>query len=147
MEPRGTIGFELRELSILMIRFIEKEKSQNGLGDIQKLQAWTLGYMVKHNDRPVFSKDLEKEFSIRKSTASNLVKRMEKNGFIEIKKGTQEDKRLKELVLTEKAYEQIQAFNYYADKLEEKITANLSDQELEQFKNTLNKIKSNFDEC
>lgn len=144
MDPRGTIGFELRELSILLIRYIEKEKAINNLEDIQSLQAWTLGYLYKNQHKTIFQKDIEREFSIRKSTTSNLVKRMKKNGFIEEKKGTQSDKRLKQLVLTEKAIVQIQAFKPYVHRLEEKITENISPQEIEQFKETLAKIKANL---
>lgn len=144
MDPRDTIGFELRELSILLIRYIEKEKAINNLEDIQRLQAWTLGYLYKNRHKPIFQKDIEKEFSIRKSTTSNLVKRMKKNGFIEEKTEAQEDKRLKQLVLTDKAIEQIKAFEPYIEKIEAKITKDISDQEIKQFKETLAKIKNNL---
>lgn len=144
MDPRDTIGFELRELSILLIRYIEKEKATNNLEDIQRLQAWTLGYLYKNRHKAIFQKDIEKEFSIRKSTTSNLVKRMKKNGFIEEKTGAQEDKRLKQLVLTDKAIEQIKAFEPYIEKIEAKITKDISDQEIKQFKETLAKIKNNL---
>lgn len=144
MDPRGTIGFEIRELSILLTRYIEKEKTLNNFEDIQGLQVWTLGYLYKNRRKVIFQKDIEREFSIRKSTTSSLVKRMIKNGFIEVKKGTQKDKRLKQLVLTDKAVSQIQAFKPHVHRLEEKITDNISPQELEQFKETLKKIKNNL---
>jgi len=53
-------------------------------------------------DKKVYQRDLELEFNIRKSTATNILKLMENKGLI-IKKTEQEDTRLKEINLTPKA--------------------------------------------
>jgi len=39
--------------------------------------------LFENQDKEIFIKDIEKRLSISKSVASNLVKRMEKNGFVE----------------------------------------------------------------
>ncbi|WP_208560359.1 MarR family winged helix-turn-helix transcriptional regulator [Marinilactibacillus kalidii] len=146
MDPHGTIGYELRELSILFVRFIEKEKAGKKFEEMHRMQAWALTFLYENRHRSIFQKDIEKEFSIRKSTTSNLVKRLKNNGYIDEHKGTQPDKRLKEIVLTEKAIKQINAFIPYVEKLEGTITKGIDQEELAQFKKTLEKIKANFDQ-
>lgn len=61
-------------------------------------------------NKSIFQKDIEHEFNIRKSTATNILRLMEKKGLI-YKKVDQRDTRLKAILLTDKAI-----------KLEEKIT-------------------------
>ncbi len=61
-------------------------------------------------NKSIFQKDIEHEFNIRKSTATNILRLMEKKGLI-YKKVDQSDTRLKAILLTDKAI-----------KLEEKIT-------------------------
>lgn len=53
-----------------------------------------ISYLCEKQDIDVFQKDFEREFSIRKSTASRILKSMENNGLIV---------RLKKVVLTENA--------------------------------------------
>ncbi|PGS79274.1 hypothetical protein COD02_28605 [Bacillus thuringiensis] len=53
-----------------------------------------ISYLCEKQDIYVFQKDFEREFSIRKSTASRILKSMENNGLIA---------RLKKVVLTENA--------------------------------------------
>lgn len=146
MDPHGTISYQLRELSILFVRFIEKEKARNNIEDMHKMQVWTLNYLYENKHRPIFQKDIEKEFSIRKSTTSSLVKRLKNNGFVEEKIGSQSDKRLKEIILTAKGFEQIKAFRPCVEKLEQTITSGIGEEELIAFKKTLAKIKANFNE-
>lgn len=64
-------------------------------------QGWALRFIAERSEAETFVKDIEAELKISKSVASNLVKRMEKNGFIQVLP-SQFDKRYKQLVLTEK---------------------------------------------
>lgn len=50
----------------------------------------------------MYQKDIEKEFDIRKSTATEILKLMEKNGFI-FRECSKEDGRMKEIIPTEKS--------------------------------------------
>ena len=61
-------------------------------------------------NKSIYQKDIEHEFNIRKSTATNILRLMENKGLI-YKKVDQRDTRLKAILLTDKAI-----------KLEEKIT-------------------------
>ncbi|MDO4814237.1 MAG: MarR family transcriptional regulator [Gemella sp.] len=62
-------------------------------------QGEVVYFLNENKEKAVFIKDIEKHFDISKSVASSLIKRMEKNGFVEIL-SRENDKRYKELVLT-----------------------------------------------
>lgn len=61
-------------------------------------------------NKPIYQKDIEHEFNIRKSTATNVLRLMAEKDLI-TKKVNQHDTRLKAIILTDKAV-----------KLEQKIT-------------------------
>ena len=51
-------------------------------------------------DAAVFQRDIEREFSITRSTVTNILQLMERKGYIE-RRSVPQDARLKQLVLTE----------------------------------------------
>lgn len=53
-------------------------------------------------ERDVFQKDIEREFDIRRSTATGILQLMEKNGFVR-RESVPQDARLKRIVPTKKA--------------------------------------------
>ncbi|MBU0278209.1 MarR family winged helix-turn-helix transcriptional regulator [Gemella sp. zg-1178] len=79
------------------------------LYDVENLagpQGKVLYYLYKNKDKKIFVKDIEKKFDMTKSVTSNLLKRMEKNNFIEIIP-SKKDKRYKQVVLTSYAENKI----------------------------------------
>ena len=73
---------------------------QYGVEHLAGPQGHVLSYLGKNQDQEIFVKDIEEELCISKSVTSNLVKRMVKNGFIQILP-SRTDKRYKQVVLTE----------------------------------------------
>lgn len=87
-----------------------------------------------------FKKDIEKEFQIRRSTATGILNVMEKNGLIQ-RVPCKEDARQKKIVVTEKgkelhnkSFEQMQEF-------EKRLKSCLTEKELKEFFNILDKLK------
>lgn len=81
---------------------------------------------------PIYQKDIELEFNIRKSTATNILKLMERKGLI-TKKSVSNDSRLKEIVLTDKAKtlaHQIDAFLNQSEQKSEKLLGSDTKQQL-----------------
>ena len=64
-------------------------------------QGRTLQFLLAQTE-DVFQKDIEEEYSIRPSTATELLKQMEKNGLI-TREPVPYDNRLKRIAVTEKA--------------------------------------------
>lgn len=63
-----------------------------------------LGFVKKHSlhGEMIFQKDIEREFKIKGSSVTSVLNNLEKNGYI-LRKSVERDKRLKQIVLTEKA--------------------------------------------
>ena len=44
------------------------------------MHGWIIGYLYRHRDTPVFQRDIEREFSITRSTVTNILQLMERKG-------------------------------------------------------------------
>lgn len=72
-------------------------------GDLTIMQRSVLNHILLASmERDVYQKDIEKEFDIRRSTATGILQLMEKNGFVR-RECVPQDARLKRIVPTEKA--------------------------------------------
>ena len=71
--------------------------------ELTNMQKRVLHYILFQSmEKDVYQKDIEKEFKIRRSTASGILRLLEKNGFV-TRENVEWDARLKRLVPTEKA--------------------------------------------
>ena len=61
------------------------------------MQKMFLGYLEVHEDQPVFQRDLESAFHIRRSTATGILQIMVRDGLI-VREPVEGDARLKRLV-------------------------------------------------
>ena len=106
MKKSETVGFQIRCTANLVSRFIENSHKDNENEErITKMQGWVIDYIYDHRTEDVFQRDIEKEFEIRRSTATELLKLMEKNELL-IRQPVPNDLRLKKLILTQKALNQ-----------------------------------------
>ena len=141
MEEKS-IGLEIKKLTVLMRRNMEKE-----IGCYDNLtgnHSYILGFLYANRKKDIFQKDIEKVFSIRRSTATGILNIMEKNSLIE-RIPCAKDSRMKKIVLTEKG-SQIQKDSFKkVKKFEKKLKNNLTEEELTQFFTILDKIKNNIE--
>lgn len=95
------IGKTLRILSNLVRRKIESKLNQRGI-DLTSSQARIIGFVFHQSQiRNVYQRDIEVEFDIRRSSVTNTLQLLEKNGYI-LRVNVDEDARLKKILLTEK---------------------------------------------
>src|SRR5574340_1797902 len=105
---KKNIGAELRELNISLLRHLAKNKAKPNKekpdcpDEPRGLQVWVIDYLIKHQDEDVFQRDLEKEFVMRRPTATTFIKKLEQGGLIR-RETVAYDARLKKLILTDKA--------------------------------------------
>lgn len=79
--------------------------SGSGDSELTNMQNRVLHYILRKNtETSVYQKDIEKEFHIRKSTATEILQLMEKNGFL-YRECSQKDGRMKKIIPTDKALE------------------------------------------
>lgn len=106
--------------------------------------GWAIEYFYKNRDKDVFQRDFEKQFDIRRSTASSILSLMEKNGLI-VRLSVPQDARLKKITLTEKAIEIHEKLEQAFSKMENDIAFGLSEEETALFFLTVEKIKKNIE--
>ena len=138
------IGYEIRVLNNTIRNSINSMKLNKAIESnphTTRLHAWVIGF-VFHSKNPVYQKDIETEFQIKRSTASTLLASMEKNGLI-TRRSVDHDARLKQVILTDKARKMHEIFLVTAKKVEENLVRGLSDEELRSFFSTLDKISDN----
>ena len=82
---------------------------------------------------------------MRRSTATNFVKKMEQAGLIR-RKPVAYDARLKKIILTDKAFELQAGMMAKKKEFETLLRGDLSEQEIKQFIATIQKIKHNLHE-
>ncbi|MDE6675229.1 MAG: MarR family transcriptional regulator, partial [Acetatifactor sp.] len=116
--------------------------SGQGVDDVTAMNGFIIMYLHHHADQAIYQRDIEKEFKIGRSAVTNILTRMEENGFIH-RETDGSDARLKRLTLTAKGEEQCQLLNSTIEWLNSKQQEGISRQEQEQFFATLEKIEGN----
>lgn len=146
MNKNKKIFFELTKTSRNIKRLLDNGKNKPYIEKITGNHGHIIGYIYENRDKDIYQKDIEQRFNIRPSTASNMLKTMEKNGLIE-RKSSKEDARLKRLVLTKKSMDIQDLIFEDFEKFNEKITKGISEKELEMFFLLLDKINQNIKEA
>ncbi len=141
------IGRMLGELNNLIHREIMKSEFTkiNDDQSVPRSSTCILVYLHTHQNTDVFQKDLEEEFSVRRSTMSKVLTSLEEKGYIK-RVSVKEDKRLKKIIITSKADSLIGSLKNDRNKLETKIVKGISEGELCTLRTLLDKIKENLKE-
>ena len=144
MSESFRIGGQIKSLSHLIMREIGNCICGKELDEATGNNMFIIGYLAHRKDRDVFQKDLEEFFSVRRSTMSNIVLRMEQKGFL-IRKPVLHDRRLKKLVLTEKGESLHVMMESVVLRTEEKLTEGFSEEERETLSRLLEKLRRNLE--
>lgn len=126
------IGFEIRTLSNLIHRKINQMVTEEE-ETLTPHQAWVLNYLIlQGGDQDTIQRDVEKQFSIRRSTASHMLQLMERGGYI-LRVSVPEDARRKKLVPTQKGMDAYQRMVNRLGRFESILQNGISEDELQQF--------------
>lgn len=141
------IGIKLVSLANAIRRMTFNESIR--YGDIDDhptgTQEMFLAYMATiPDDKDIIQKDIETWFHIRRSTATEILKRMEKKGLI-VRTPVAYDKRIKKITLTHKA-RQICDENYKRILVtENKLSQGFTKEELQLFLQLISKLEHNIE--
>ena len=138
------LGFEIHRSSRLVKRYMDNDATKLYIDKMTGTHGWAIGYFYHNKDRDIFQKDFEQQFNIRRSTASNILALMEKNGLI-TRESVPYDARLKKITLTRKAVDIHHTVESAFEKLEDTIHEGITPEELEVFYRVLDKINSNLE--
>ena len=138
------LGFELHRSSRLVKRYMDNDATKLYVDKMTGTHGWAIGFFYHNRDRDVFQKDFEQEFNIRRSTASNILALIEKNGLI-TRESVPYDARLKKITLTQKALDVQSVVEKAFESLEDTMKKGISEEELEVFFRVIDKINNNLE--
>ena len=143
-ENKVIVARDIKCLSNLLRRVHCSSPFLKECDNLTGMHSYVLGYLRRECEkRDVFQKDVEAVFEMRRSTASEILKLMEKNGLI-TRQPLESDARLKKIILTDKAMEVSRGVEKSFKETEEKLKEGITSEELENFYVVYDKIKSNL---
>ncbi len=99
-EPSQDVGRLVNTVSHQLKRQMHSHEAEDSLTNMQRHVLYYI--LFQSLKRDIYQKDIEKEFQIRRSTATGVLQLLEKNGFIH-REPVKRDARLKRVVPTDKA--------------------------------------------
>lgn len=150
MDAERSVAVAVKTLVNQFHRYMTSKKAEitakvKGLEGLTEVHGRIIEYLY-HNmgTETIYQKDLEKQFNIRRSTATVILHRMEKAGFV-VREVSSEDGRMKALVLTDKAKKIYPKLHAEIVKAEAQARRGLSDEEFETFLRVTKKIVKNME--
>lgn len=142
MEREETIGFRVRTLSVAIKRAVEASRARSGFS-CTGTHGWIIGYLYDNRHRDVFQRDIEKHFSVRRPTMTEMLKLMEKNGLV-VRERDESDARLKKIRLTPAALSIHERHEKHIDSFEQFLRSGITDEEMSCFFAVTDKLSRNI---
>lgn len=143
MKHEKAMGFELRRMQNMTVRYIHTEMRKAGYDEVAVMNGWILGFLAMNRDKVVYQKDIEKRSGLARSTIANIMKQMEQSGYIE-RETDAGDTRLKRVTLTEAGFSMQVKLMHLIDSLHEEMETGITQEERECFYSVLEKIANNM---
>jgi len=137
------IGAEFKALGNIMKRYFESASSLKYAKSITGENTFILSYLAKNEEEAIYQKDIEKRFSITRSTTSNVLSLMEKKALIK-RMPVENDKRLKQIVLTKEAKQLHADIVKEIEHFETTMRKGFSDDEIDQLLEYIKRVKENL---
>ena len=125
---------------------VQKEAKHCGIEFMGGPQGKVIRFLDRreHEQELTLIKDIEQEFNITKSVASNLVKRMVQNGLVELEVSPS-DKRAKFVHLTEKSRSQMKQVKSFFDRIDRSLLDGISEENLAIFEEVMGQLQANVE--
>ena len=125
---------------------VQKEAKRCGIEFMGGPQGQVIRFLDRreHEQELTLIKDIEQEFNITKSVASNLVKRMVQNGLVELEVNPS-DKRAKFVHLTEKSRSQMKQIKSFFDRMNRSLLDGISEENLAIFEEVMGQLQANVE--
>lgn len=137
---------EMKHFGRRMQLMVEKLAKDQGIEFMAGPQGQVLRIVACRTEegKDTLIKDIEQELDISKSVASNLMKRMARNGFIQLET-SQRDKRAKYIRLTAQSQENMRKIRDFFDEMDRRLLEGISEQELLIFSQVMAKFYQNIE--
>lgn len=117
-------------------------RNQKFTEDLSNMQELILHFIIMCKKENLFQKDIEKEFHLKKSNASEILQSLENLNYLE-RKISKEDARCKKIILTEKSIILRDKLKKNFKKIEKQVIKDLSEDELEFLSKIIDKMITN----
>lgn len=136
---------EFRKLGHLIHLMVEREARKRGFEFIAGPQGQALVFLSQQEEKGAVTliRDIEQELHISKSVTSNLIKRMEKNGFIYLEPSPT-DKRAKYVYLTENVRAYLDETKQFFEEIDQALVAGVSEEEKAVFFKVMHQFYENM---
>lgn len=141
------IGVRFRMINNAFRRYVDHTSElKKELDNMTCSNNWIIGHLCKMEEqgRDVYQRDLENGFGITRSTASKVLKLLEKKGMIE-RTSVSHDGRMKRIMLTDKSREIGRRMHKEFAQTEQQLTKGFSPEELETLCGFLDRIQDNLE--
>lgn len=129
----------INKISNQLKRKIDKEMAEDY--HLTKTQSLVLSYL--HQQKEIYQKDIEKKFSIRRSTATEILNLMEKRGLIK-RIPCAYDKRINKIEITEEGENLEKIGREKIKQIEKNMTKSLTVEEQKELIQLLKKVEKNL---
>lgn len=137
------IGPEIHMLNHIITKVLTCHVKAAGIDEITLMHGWILRYLYENREQATFQKDIEKTFSIGRSTVTNIIQILEKKGYVK-REFVEHDARLKKVILTEKGKESHESIEALISRLDVMLEDGIEEEELALFFKVTDKIKENL---
>lgn len=136
---------EFKKVGHLIHLLVEREAKKRGFEFFAGPQGQVLVFL-SHREKEgkvTLIRDVEQELHISKSVTSNLIKRMEKNGFIYLDPSPT-DKRAKFVCLTDSVKANLKDMKLFFEEVDQSLVAGVSEEELTIFFKVMQQFYENM---
>ena len=137
------IGFKIHKLDMEMKKLMDAGMRAAGYDDVALTHGWILKYLYDNRDKEIYQKDIEKHFSIGRSTVTTIIQLMEKQDLVR-RESVESDARLKKVMLTERGFRHHDHVVTNFSKTHEDIFCSLSAEEKETLLKLMEKISDHM---
>ena len=141
--PDRYLGHKIGRISRNIDRYFDKKRCANDTC-IPRSQGMIIGYIMENPGVDIFQRDIEMKFDLSGATVTNLLKNLEKNGFI-VRTPMENDARLKKIELTQKALDHEMRVRNNIRTIESAMKSGFSDAEFEVLLGYMNRVIENLE--
>lgn len=143
MERRGKpVGFMIKQINNVFEKELNERLKDTG---ITSSQCAVLDFLFHTSKEEISQRDVEKGLNLKNPTVTGILKRLDEKGYILCVPNT-EDKRKKNIYLTEKAYDIQRRMETDRKKLDKELTRGMTKREVEALRKNLEKLLYNIAE-
>ena len=134
------MGFLIKQINNVYEKDLNEKLKRIG---ITSSQCAVLDYLFHTSREEVSQRDVERSLNLKNPTVTGILKRLDEKGYVLCVQNA-EDKRKKNIYLTEKAYDIQKRMETERRKVDRELTRGMSKREVESLRKNLEKLLYNI---